>query len=296
MKDRFWHWLDGALWGSETAARLVFVHTGMSVLIGLRVVFGPYPGVAGTPAALFEPVPILAFLPGMPALWMIVTLQAAGGVAALAAAFRKNPRFTFALAWGCYLVLAGLFGSRGKVMHNDLLLLWTAVPFLLAPVNVRRDDPEPRREYGWPVRSAVFIGALVYGLAGYHKLRSAGPAWAFGDNIRYVLLWGPVYGRARWEEAAAWIAERWWAYKGAGLISLLLELSFPAVLVWRRLQPWYAAGAVALHVMIWALLGFDYWVWVATVLLVFVDWPRVLALTSRSRPRTSRSSRKSGIT
>ena len=36
------------------------------------------------------------------------------------------------LAWGCYLVLAGLFGSRGKVMHNDLLLLWTAVPFLQA--------------------------------------------------------------------------------------------------------------------------------------------------------------------
>jgi hypothetical protein len=277
MKQRFWHWLDGALWGPETAARLLFVHTGLALLIGARVALGPYPELAGTPEALFVPVPVLAFLPGMPPLWLIVALQVIGAAAALVAALRRYPRAAFGLAWGCYLALAGLFGSRGKVMHNDLLLLWTAVPFLLAPVGVPGDDPQPRREYGWPVRSAAFIAAAIYGLAGYHKVLRSGPAWAYGDNLRYVLLWGPIYGRGRWEEAARWVADRWWAYKGASVFSLLFELTFPLVLVWRRLQPWYAVTAVGLHLLTWVFLGLDYWAWSATALLVFVDWPAAIS-------------------
>lgn len=269
--------LDEALWGPETAARLVFVQTGLALLIGIRVAFGPYHKLAGTPAALFDPVPILAFLGGMPGEGVIVALQVTGSLAAAAAVWRRYPRVSFGLAWFCYLVLAGLFSSRGKVMHNDLLLLWTAVPFLLAPVVVARGDTEPRREYGWPVRSSAVIAALIYGLAGYHKLGRSGLDWAFGDNLRYVLLWGPAYGPVRWGEAARWVAERWWAFKGASAFSLLFELTFPVVVFWRRLQPLYAVIALVLHGATWVFLGLDYWAWAATALLVFVDWPVVIA-------------------
>ena len=94
-------------------------------------------------------------------------------------------------------MLAGLRGSRGKVLHNDLLLLWASAPFLLAPVAVDVRDRVARRRYGWPIRVAMVITALVYFFAGYHKLRRSGIDWVLGDNMRYVMLWGPSIGEAQ---------------------------------------------------------------------------------------------------
>jgi hypothetical protein len=198
-----------------------------------------------------------------------------GVLAAVAAVLRRNPRVAFAVAWLCYLVLAGLRGSRGKVLHNDLLLLWASAPFLLAPVAVDVRDRIARRRYGWPIRVAMVITALVYFFAGYHKLRRSGIDWVLGDNMRYVLLWGPSIGEAQWEGLARWVGEHLWAAKASGAFILGLEISFPVVLVVRRLQAWYALAAVFLHVTTWFVLGLDYWAWAATVALLFIDWPAV---------------------
>jgi hypothetical protein len=273
-------WVDDALWGPETGRRLVLVQSGLAVLIGLRVVLGSYRQLADTPAPLFDPVPILEFLSEMPPAWAIVLLQVAGGLAAALAVARRWPRAAFAVAWVCYLVLAGLRGSRGKVLHNDLLLLWVAVPFLLAPVTATLRDRAPRREHGWPIRAAMVIAALIYFLAGYHKLRRSGLDWATGDNVRYVMLWGPSVGQAAWEGLATWVGERTWAYRATGALILAFELTFPIVLFRRWLQPLYALVAVSLHVMTYVLLGLDYWAWALTILVLFVDWP---ALIDRAR-------------
>ena len=264
--------VDDILFGPGSGARLLIVHTGLAALIGLRVVLGPYRPLSGTPDALWDPVPILGFLGSAPASWVIVALQVLGGLAALAAVLRRKPRLAFAVAWLCYLVLAGIRGSRGKVLHNDLLLLWVCVPFLLAPVNVALSDRTDRREFGWPVRSATAIAALIYFLAGYHKLRRSGLDWAIGDNVRYVMLWGPAIGRAKWDALATWVAERDWASRGTGAFILTFELTIPLSLVWRRLQPGYAVVAVALHVTTYLFLGLDYWAWALTASLLFVDW------------------------
>jgi hypothetical protein len=285
---RLRRWVDEALWGPETGARLVVVHMGLSALIGLRVVLGSYRQLADTPAALFDPVPVLGFLDGMPPAAVVIGLQVAGGLAAIAAVARKQPRLAFAVAWLCYLVLAGLRGSRGKVLHNDLLLLWVAVPFLLAPVTARLSDRTPRREHGWPVRSAIAIAALIYFFAGYHKLRRSGLEWALGDNVRYVMAWGPTVGQAAWDGLATWVAERTWASRATGAFILAFELTFPVVLVRRALQPLYALVAVSLHVMTYVLLGLDYWAWALTVMLLLVDWP-ALAERWRGSARPARS-------
>jgi hypothetical protein len=277
--------LDDLLFGPGTGARLLIVHSGLAALIGLRVVLGPYRPLAGTPDALWDPVPILGFLGSAPATAVIVGLQVVGGLAALAAVVRRRPRLAFALAWLCYLALAGIRGSRGKVLHNDLLLLWVCVPFLLAPVRVALSDRDERRDHGWPVRSAMAIAALVYFLAGYHKLRRSGLDWAIGDNVRYVMLWGPAIGRAKWDALATWVAERNWASRGTGAFILTFELTFPLAVLWRRLQPWYALVAVALHVATYLFLGLDYWAWALTASLLFVDWtPIVARLAGRGHP------------
>jgi hypothetical protein len=269
------------LWGPETGARLVVVHVGLSALIGLRIALGSYRQLADTPEALFDPVPILGFLDAVPAAPVLVGLQVVGVVAAAAAVARRHPRLAFAVAWVVYLVLAGIRGSRGKVLHNDLLLIWVSVPFLLAPVRATLQDRTPRRDHGWPIRSAMVVAALIYGLAGLHKLQRSGLDWALGDNVRYVMLWGPSVGQALWDGLATWIAERDWAARATGAFILTFELTFPLAVLRRGLQPLYALVAVCLHVATYILLGLDYWAWAAAVLLLFVDWPAVVASARR---------------
>jgi hypothetical protein len=286
LGDRVRRALDDALWGPETGARLLVVHVGLSLLIGVRIVAGSYRQLAGTPAALVDPVPLLGWLERMPSAEVFVVLQVVGGLAALAAALRKRPRLAFAVAWVCYLVLAGLRGSRGKVLHNDLLLLWASAPFLLAPARIDRHDPVPRRRYGWPIRVAIVIVALVYFLAGYHKLRRSGLEWAYGDNMRYVALWGPSIGASGWDGLARWVGEHVWVARASGVFILGLEVTFPVVVFVRRARVWYAVAAVVLHVTTWFLLGLDYWAWAVTVPLVLIDWPAAVAgLRSRLQAR-----------
>jgi hypothetical protein len=267
--------LDDALWGPETAARLVAVHVGLSALIGVRVVAGSYRQLADTPAPLVDPVPFLGFLDRMPSAEIFVALQVVGGLAALTAVLRRRPQLAFAVAWGCYLILAGLRGSRGKVLHNDLLLLWASAPFLFAPAVVDLRDRVARRRYGWPIRAAIVVIALIYLFAGYHKLRRSGPSWAYGDNMRYVALWGPSIGSSGWKELAQWTGEHVWVSRASGVFILGFELAFPVVVFVRRLRVWFALGAVLLHASTWFLLGLDYWAWAITVPLLLIDWPAV---------------------
>ncbi|MDD9371375.1 MAG: hypothetical protein PV358_14745 [Acidimicrobiales bacterium] len=277
LADRLRAALDDALWGPETASRLLLVQTGLAALIGVRIVAGSYRQLAGTPTALVDPVPFLGFLDRMPPAEVFVAIQVVGGLAALAAVLRRHPRLAFALAWVCYLVLAGLRGSRGKVLHNDLLLLWVSAPFLLAPTRVDRHDAVPRRRYGWPVRVAIVVTALIYFFAGYHKLRRSGPSWAYGDNMRYVSLWGPSIGSSGWPGLAQWTGENVWLSRASGVFILGAELTFPVVIFVRWTRVWFAAAALVLHVSTWFLLGLDYWAWAIAVPLVLVDWPAYAA-------------------
>src|SRR3546814_11802701 len=93
----------------------------------------------------------------------------------------------------------------------------------------------------------MVIAALIYFLAGYHKVRRSGLDWAIGDNVRYVMLWGPSVGQAAWEGLATWVAERDWASRATGAFILAFEVTFPVVLFRRSLQPLYALVAVSLR-------------------------------------------------
>jgi hypothetical protein len=275
--------LHEALWGPETGARLVLVHVGLSALIGVRIVAGSYRQLAGTPAALVDPVPFLGWLDRMPPAGVFVAVQVVGGLAALAAVLRRHPRAAYALAWACYLVLAGLRGSRGKVLHNDLLLLWVSAPFLFAPAVLvpYMRDRIARRRWGWPIRVAIVITALIYFFAGYHKLRRSGLEWAYSENMRYVTLWGPSIGSPGWPGLAHWVGDNAWVARASGVFILGLELTFPVVIFVRWTRALYALAAVFLHLTTWLLLGLDYWAWAITVPLVLVDWPAVVASARR---------------
>jgi hypothetical protein len=278
--------LDEALWGPETAARLLVVYVGLAALIGVRVAAGSYRQLADTPRALVDPVPFLGFLDTMPSAGVFVAIQVIGTVAAAVAVVnalaRRRPQVAFAVAWLCYLLLAGLRGSRGKVLHNDLLLLWVSAPFLLAPTVRDVRDRVARRRWGWPIRVAIVITALIYFFAGYHKLRRSGLEWAYSENMRFVALWGPSIGAPGWPGLARWVGENAWVARASGVFILGFELTFPVVVFVKWTRVLYAVAAVFLHATTWFLLGLDYWAWAITVPLVLVDWP---ALVDRVRAR-----------
>lgn len=284
---RFRTLVDDALWGPESGARLVYVQSGLAIVIALRIALGPYRELAALPDALFDPVAVLGNLSSMPSAGVILAVQVVGTAAALAAAARRWPRTTFAIAWLSYLFLAGLRGSRGKVLHNDLLLLWVSAVFLLAPTRISWRDREPTRANGWPVRVAIVVTALIYFFAAYHKLRRSGPGWVFGDNMSYVMLWGPSVGEPPAPGLTRWVGE-------SGLVSRLsaafifgVEISFPLA-IWKRwARPWLAAAAVVLHLGTWLLLGLDYWAWALAVPIVLIDWPRVLDAVRGRLPSTN---------
>ncbi|HEX2562383.1 MAG TPA: hypothetical protein VHK25_00620, partial [Acidimicrobiales bacterium] len=82
---RLRRWVDEALWGPETASRLVVVYAGLSALIGVRIALGSYRQLADTPPALVDAVPILGWLDRMPSAELIVGIQVVGVLAAVAA-------------------------------------------------------------------------------------------------------------------------------------------------------------------------------------------------------------------
>ena len=274
--------VDDALWGPESPARLDFVHRALALLIAFRVGIGPYQELARLPDALFDPVPILAWLPSMPPRLVIAVAQVVVIAAVALVIFRKFPRAAFAVAWVGYLFVAALWGSRGKVVHNDLLLLWAAAPFLAAPHVGDASDRAPSRRTGWPVRVSIVVIALIYVFAGYHKLRRSGPSWVYGENMEWVMLWGPAYGAPGLKAVTDWVGSNPLAARVSAAFIIGFELVFPLAIWHRKIRPLIAIGAVVLHGGTWVLLGLDYWAWAATVVIVLIDWP---GLRSRATGR-----------
>lgn len=283
--------VEGWLYPAETEFRLSAVATGLAALMGLQMAFFPWSELAALPPSLFRPVPLLWFLDTMPSAAVIVTIQVVGVVAAVLAAVGWRRPATFALAWLPYLALAGLRASRGKIQHNDLLLLIAAVPFLAAPATrwLHRASMTPSRRWGWPIRAALTVVAGAYFFTGLRKLLASGLAWVASDNMRWILYAG-ANGKAKVPEVAFFVADRPWLAHLAAAGVMAFELGFPFLMLWRRTRPALVVLAFAFHGGTWLTLGLDYWKYAFVVTLLLVDWHRPHARMSGWTNRTPKSS------
>ncbi|HUQ40611.1 MAG TPA: hypothetical protein VM030_10695 [Acidimicrobiales bacterium] len=257
------------LFGGESHRRMIRVATGLTLVMGGRIAFGPYRHFAGQPPELFRPRSFLHLLDKMPPAEVIAAAQVVGVIGALLVVGGRLPRTGFAMTWCSLLLLAGLRTSLGKLLHNDTLLLLVAVPFLLAPLHERpEDDITPSRRYGFPIRAALVVIAGSYFFAGVQKLRFSGLAWVTGDNMRHILYDAAAGTKAPTSAVSLFIADRpWLSHVGAAAI-LGLELAFPLILLSRRLRPVFAASAVLMHAATWLTLGLDYWASAACCVVV----------------------------
>ncbi len=289
------------LFAPGSGRRLLVTQVALAGVIGLRIALGPYRDLARQPAALFRPVSFLGALDAMPGAGVIVGLQVVGTLAAALAiagsvaggrdvASGRLRRVAFPVAWLCLLVLAGLRSSRGKFLHNDVLLLLAAVPFLLAPAVRWRDRATAASSvrFGWPVRTALVVVAGAYFLSGLAKLTTSGVAWVTSDNMRNVLYEAAGGGKVAFPGVPTWLAGQAWLTHGLAAGVLAFELTFPVVLFLRhragaRTCAAYAGAAVAFHAGTWLALGLDYWAWAAVAVIVLVDGRVIAERSSRYR-------------
>ena len=243
--------------------------------------------MADRPDDLFRPVPILDWLTAQPEAPVIVAVWVAGLAATVVVLVTsvpvirggRSPRAgalagpAFVASWLALLFLAGLWGSSGKILHNDLLLLTVCFPVLFAASPRRGTASDDRDErWGWPPRAALAVLATVYLLTGVQKLRHSGLEWVFSSNMTWVIRQGnPRIG----EDLSRSLADQLWLTQALAGGALLLELSGPLALAVRRARLLFAACATVMHLSIWALLGLDYYGWVLTVWAVVVPMSAV---------------------
>ncbi len=303
------------VFGAEDARRLASVRMGLCGLLALRLATTDYRVVAAQPSALFQPVSYMKLLGHMPSQGVTTGLQVVGIAAALIAASGLALRASLSAALVCSLILNGMLNSTGRVIVGDAVLTLCLLALLAcgtaasdawtsrAPLRRVRDRctgrppseppgevpaaPGAGQRYGWPIRTAMVTIALTIFFAGFQKLRYSGLAWVTSNNLRWILY--ASSDRAPHANAMAlFIAHRAWLAHLCAAGTLLIELGFPLVLWKPRLRWIFVPGVVAMHEAIRLATGLDYSAQGLAVIIVFVNWPVVVAwLRSRVSRHTA---------
>lgn len=287
--------LERFIFAPEDPRRLAALRIGLCALLAWRLAIGDFTFVADQPAPLFQPVSFMKLLPEMPSHGVAVVLQIAGVAAALLAAAGLWTRASLPLAFACALILNGMLNATGKIVHNDVLLLLCVVPLLAAPsaasaawsVSLRRRRARPREApaageaFGWPVRTAMIVVALAYFFVGFQKLRFSGLEWITSDNLRWA-LYASSDSQGEPNAVALFVADRAWLAHLMAAGTVFVELCFPLALALPKLRWLFVPAAVSLHAGIWLAMGLDYSAQALTVVIVFVNWPIVVAFLRRA--------------
>lgn len=280
---------DRRLVAPGPADRLRLLQVLLVVAIGCRLALRRWWSLVDRPDELFDPVPILSWMSDPPGTTLIVAVWLVGLAAtaiALALLVRRRPAGTaLVVAWASLVVLAGLWGSSGKILHNDLLLVTVSVPAFLA--GSPRGTASTTRS-GWPPRAAIAVLGTVYFLTGYQKLRHSGLEWVFSSNMTWVIRQGTPRIDA---DLVRWIADRQWLTQAMAGGALALEITAPLLLAWRRTRVAFAIAATAMHTSIWMFLGLDYYGWVLAVWAVVIPMTFLgdrLLISVEGRARGSR--------
>jgi hypothetical protein len=275
---------DSWIFGAEDPRRLASVRIGICAVVAFRLAIGEYDRARQA----FQPHFYMDVFHRMPSAEVATILQVCGIAAALAAMVGLALRISLPLALVCSLILDGMRNSDGRVIVGDALLM-LGMLVLVASADAAgetwsiRRRPKPARSaskgsrYGWPIRTAMIACALAYFFAAFQKWRFSGLSWVTSDNLRWILE-----SQAHPDALARFIADSPFLVHAFAGGALLLETTFPLVLFVPRLRWLFIPGLIAMHVAIRIALGLDYSAQWLTVLIVFVNWPVVVAWLRRT--------------
>lgn len=162
------------------------------------------------------------------------------------------------------LVLTTYRSSWGQLLHfeNLFVLLVLVVGFSRAAdawsLDARhRPVPRPGVSYGWPLQLCCLVVVTTYAIAGIAKLQLGGWEWVVGDTIRHHVAYASVRLEllgAHGSPLAGPAVRHAWLFTPMAAATLVIELSAPLVLWWRRARWVWCLAAWAMHVGIFALM------------------------------------------
>jgi hypothetical protein len=205
---------------------------------------------ADVPTAFYQPLAIgrLLSLP-VPTPTVVLLVQCALVVAALAAATGRSPRllgFAVFLLYAEWMVIAM---SYGKVDHDRIAFL---VALAVLPT-VGRAGFRSRRTSeaaGWAMAAELVTVMLTYFLAAWAKMRFGGWDWATGSTLARAVI-------RRGTDLSLWTLDVAWLLPAAQWVMLAFEFAAPLILLVHsdRARARLVAFLLGFHVMVFAGVG-----------------------------------------
>ena len=186
-------------------------------------------------------------------------------------------RLSTAVSFILGFYLLGLPHNFGKTHHNDTLLVFFLAIMAVArvgdrfsldrlfwshfrPAQAASQDVTPQfsGEYTWPIHLVWILMVLVFFAAGVAKVKNAGFAWVFSDNMTNTLIWHHYTGHMPPTNLGPVLASSPLLCRILAGISLLLELAAPLAIISRRLRFPIIFSLLLMQVGIWVLLGVSF--------------------------------------
>jgi hypothetical protein len=202
---------------------------------------------ADVPTDWYQPLLIGRLLPlPTPTHTLVIVLQWALVLAALAAATGRAPRLLGTAVFLLYAEWMVIAMSYGKVDHDRIAFL-VALAVLPTIGLARFRDRRPSEAAGWAMAAVLVTVMLTYFLAAWAKIRFGGWDWPTGSTLTRAVL-------RRGTPLSDWTLEVPWLLTAAQWVILTLELASPLILLVRsdRARIALVLFLIGFHVMVFA--------------------------------------------
>jgi hypothetical protein len=244
---------------------------------------------ADVPTDWYQPLLIarLLHLPA-PTHTLVLAVQWALVLAALAAATGRAPRLLGTAVFLLYLEWMVIAMSYGKVDHDRIAFL-VALAVLPTIGRARLRDRRPSEAAGWAMAAVLVTVMLTYFLAAWAKIRFGSWDWATGSTLTRAVV-------RRGTDLSEWTLDVPWLLPTAQWVMLAFELAAVLILLVRsdRARIALVLFLLGFHVMVYAgveIIFLPHCIAILSILpwerlTTSVRWP---ALTAPALPGTNRS-------
>lgn len=168
------------------------------------------------------------------------------------ATFGIMPRLFLLTCCVLYFLYFGNIRSLSYVVRKSNLVPQLLFVMALAP-GVSRPLTEPCPT--WPLSIVKILIIQVYFSAAYSKLRATGLQWATPSQLQSILM---LQNMKFDIPLAAKAAQNGLSCSAIGVLTLVHQVTFPIVLLFPRLEPYYVIAALLFHLGTKLLMRIDY--------------------------------------
>ncbi|RBY87198.1 MFS transporter permease [Blastococcus sp. TBT05-19] len=238
---------------------------------------------ADVPVEWYSPLLIgrLLHLP-TPTATVVVVVQWALVLAALAAATGRAPRLLGTAVFLLYMEWMVIAMSYGKVDHDRIAFL-VALAVLPTIGRARLRDRRSSEAAGWAMAAVLITVMLTYFLAAWAKIRFGGWDWPTGSTLTRAVM-------RRGTPLSDWTLELPWLLSTAQWAMLVLEFLAPLMLLVRsdRARIGLVLFLLGFHVMVFAGVTIIFLPHCVAILSI-LPWERLAARWQRTAPAADQS-------